>query len=48
MPTLLDNQQIIERILNLIDNKTTDLGEIVGREPVSIYISGSRGPVLQG
>ena len=48
MPTLLDNQQIIERILNHIDNKTTDLGEKGGREPVSIYMSDSRGPVLQG
>lgn len=42
MTTLLNDQQIIERILSHIDNKTTDLGETVWREPVSSYLSDDR------
>ena len=42
MITLLNEQKIIERILNHIDNKTTDLGETVWREPVASYLSDER------
>ena len=42
MNTLLNDQQIIERILNHIDNKTTDLGDTVWQEPVSTYLSDER------
>jgi phenylpropionate dioxygenase-like ring-hydroxylating dioxygenase large terminal subunit len=42
MITLLNEQEIIERILSHIDNKTTDLGEAVWREPVASYLSDER------
>ena len=43
MITLLNEQEIIERILSHIDNKTTDLGEAVWREPVASYLSDELG-----
>lgn len=37
MTTLLNDQDIIERIFEHIDNKTTDLGDTLWREPVAHY-----------
>jgi phenylpropionate dioxygenase-like ring-hydroxylating dioxygenase large terminal subunit len=42
MPHLLNDDEVIERILNHIDNKTTDLGETVWREPATSYLSEDR------
>lgn len=42
MIPLLSEQEVIERIFNHIDNKTTDLGAIVWKEPVSSYLSEER------
>ncbi len=42
MNSLLNDQQVIERIFHHIDNKTTDLGETVWREPVASYLSEER------
>lgn len=42
MTTLLNDQETIERILSHIDNKTTDLGDVVWKEPVSSYLSQQR------
>ena len=39
---LLDDDQIIERVFSHIDNKTTDLGEEVWKEPVNNYIDQER------
>ena len=39
---LLNEQKIIERIFNHIDNKTTDLGDTVWKEPVTNYLSEER------
>lgn len=39
---LLDDTQSLERIFNHIDNGTTDLGEMVWREPVAHYHSQTR------
>ena len=35
---LIDDNSLIEKIFNHIDNKTTDLGDIVWQEPVSNYL----------
>ena len=35
---LLDDDHIIERVFSHIDNKTTDLGDEVWKEPVKNYI----------
>lgn len=42
MPLLLNEQEVIERIFTHIDNKTTDLGDTVWREPVANYLSEER------
>ena len=42
MISLLNEQQVIERIFNHIDNKTTDLGDTVWKEPVASYLSEQR------
>jgi len=42
MSSLLNDQQIIERVFEHIDNKTTDLGDTVWKEPVSSYTSDER------
>ncbi len=42
MNSLLSDQGIIDRIFTHIDNKTTDLGERVWREPVANYLSDER------
>jgi phenylpropionate dioxygenase-like ring-hydroxylating dioxygenase large terminal subunit len=42
MTTLADDQTVIQRILDHIDNKTTDLGEASWREPVAHYRSPER------
>jgi phenylpropionate dioxygenase-like ring-hydroxylating dioxygenase large terminal subunit len=42
MNSLLSEQQVIERIFNHIDNKTTDLGDTVWKEPVASYLSEER------
>ena len=42
MISLLNEQEIIERIFNHIDNKTTDLGDTVWKEPVESYLSEDR------
>jgi phenylpropionate dioxygenase-like ring-hydroxylating dioxygenase large terminal subunit len=42
MATLADDQTVIQRILDHIDRKTTDLGEASWREPVENYRSPSR------
>ena len=34
---LLDDDQIIERVFSHIDNKTTDLGDQVWKEPVKNF-----------
>ena len=39
---LLDDDQIIERVFSHIDNKTTDLGDEVWKEPVKNYINQER------
>ncbi len=39
---LLDDQQAIERIFEHIDNRTTDLGDTIWREPVEHYYSQER------
>jgi phenylpropionate dioxygenase-like ring-hydroxylating dioxygenase large terminal subunit len=39
---LLDDSQIIDRIFSHIDNKTTDLGSEVWREPVKNYVDQER------
>ena len=39
---LLDDDQIIERVFSHIDNKTTDLGNEVWKEPVKNYINQER------
>ena len=39
---LLDDSQIIERVFSHIDNKTTDLGSEVWREPVKNYVDQER------
>ena len=39
---LLDDNQIIERVFSHIDNKTTDLGSEVWREPVKNYVDQER------
>ena len=41
---LLDDDQIIERVFSHIDNKTTDLGDEVWKEPVKNYII--KGPYI--
>ena len=41
-PLLLDDNQIIDRIFSHIDNKTTDLGSEVWREPVKNYVDQER------
>jgi phenylpropionate dioxygenase-like ring-hydroxylating dioxygenase large terminal subunit len=40
--SLLSEQQVIERIFSHIDNKTTDLGNTVWKEPVASYLSKER------
>lgn len=42
MNSLLNEQQVIERIFSHIDNKTTDLGDTVWKEPVASYLSDER------
>ena len=42
MATLLDDRAIAARVLAHIDNKTTDAGEQVWREPVDNYLSQAR------
>ena len=42
MKNLLTEQQIIDRILSHIDNTTTDLGDVVWKEPVLNYLSDQR------
>ncbi len=42
MTTLADDQTVVQRILDHIDNKTTDLSEAGWREPVENYRSASR------
>lgn len=42
MISLLSEKQVIERIFNHIDNKTTDLGDKVWKEPVESYLSEER------
>jgi len=42
MTTLLNEAQLTERILGHIDNKTTDLGSHVWREPTENYLSQKR------
>ena len=39
---LLSEQKILERIFDHIDNKTTDLGDTVWKEPVANYLSQER------
>ncbi|MFK8021962.1 MAG: SRPBCC family protein [Pseudomonadales bacterium] len=39
---LLNEPEIIERIFNHIDNRTTDLGDTVWKEPVTSYLSEER------
>ena len=39
---LLDDNQIIERVISHIDNGTTDLGSEVWREPVINYLDQER------
>jgi len=42
MNSLLNDNDMIDRIFSHIDNKTTDLGEKVWREPVTNYLSEDR------
>ncbi len=42
MNSLFNDTQIIERIFEHIDNKTTDLGDSVWKEPVTSYLSQQR------
>jgi len=39
---LIDDNRLIEKIFNHIDNKTTDLGGVVWQEPVSNYLDPER------
>ena len=39
MVKLLSDQEVIQKVLDQIDNKTTDLGDEVWREPVVNYRS---------
>ena len=39
---LIDDKRLIEKIFNHIDNKTTDLGDVVWQEPVSNYLDPDR------
>ena len=39
---LLSESSIIARIFDHIDNKTTDLGDTVWKEPVANYLSDER------
>ena len=39
---LMSDDQIIERVFSHIDNKTTDLGKEVWKEPVKNYIDQQR------
>ncbi len=39
---LLNDDQIIERVFSHLDNKTTDLGDVVWKEPVQNYLSQER------
>jgi len=42
MSKLLSEQQIMQRIFTHMDNKTTDLGDTVWKEPVASYLSQER------
>jgi phenylpropionate dioxygenase-like ring-hydroxylating dioxygenase large terminal subunit len=42
MTTLLNDQSVVQRVLDHIDNQTTDLGDKVWREPVENYLSPER------
>ncbi len=42
MQSLLNDRQVIERILNHIDQQTTDLGDEVWREPTHSYVDRKR------
>jgi phenylpropionate dioxygenase-like ring-hydroxylating dioxygenase large terminal subunit len=42
MTTLLDDRSVVQRILDHIDNQTTDMGDGVWREPVQNYLSHER------
>ncbi len=42
MPQLLSDDEVIERIFHHIDNKSTDSGDQVWREPVESYLSEER------
>ena len=42
MVKLLSDQEVIQKVLDQIDNKTTDLGDEVWREPVVNYRSEQR------
>ena len=39
MVKLLSDQEVIQKVLDQIDNKTTDLGDEVWRDPVGNYRS---------
>ena len=39
---LLSEPEIVERIFNHIDNKTTDLGDTVWKEPTASYLTEER------
>ena len=39
---LLNDEEIIERVFSHIDNKTTDLGSKVWKEPVKNYLDQER------
>ena len=39
---LLNDDQIIERVFSHLDNKTTDLGDVVWKEPVQNYLNQER------
>ena len=42
MSLLLDDAEVIDRIFDHIDGKTTDEGEEIWREPVESYLSQER------
>jgi phenylpropionate dioxygenase-like ring-hydroxylating dioxygenase large terminal subunit len=42
MPRLADDPEVARRLLDHIDNKTTDLGDATWREPVANYLSATR------
>ncbi len=42
MTRLSDDREVVQRILDHIDNRTTDLGEACWREPVENYVSEKR------